>query len=170
MTETVDDPLQGVTPYLTVRSAKKAVRFYKQAFGAEEVRRVDAEDRERLMHGHLKINGADILLADVFPEHEGALERAPFGVTLHLAVDHADEWWHRAISGGAEPLMPLADQFWGDRYGQVRDPFGHTWSIGAPIRKSTEPDPGRRACYASVEDQRTATRQPGSPSRTTGGR
>lgn len=135
MSETVDHPLQGLTPYLTVRGAKNAVRFYKEAFDAEEIRRVDAEDGERLMHCHLKINGADVLLADSFPEHAGGLEGAPHGVTLHLAVDDADEWWHRAISAGAETLMPLADQFWGDRYGQVRDPFGHKWSIGAPIQE-----------------------------------
>lgn len=133
MTETDDRPLQGLTPYLTVPGAKDAVRFYKEAFDAEEIRRVDAEDGERLMHCHLKINGADVLLADSFPEHGGGLEGVPHGVTLHLAVDDADEWWHRAISAGAEALMPPADQFWGDRYGQVRDPFGHKWSIGAPI-------------------------------------
>jgi len=79
-------------------------------------------------------NGADVMLADEFPEHGGNLEVGPRGVTLHLAVDDADRWWNRAVEAGATVAMPLEDQFWGDRYGQLRDPFGHSWSIGAPIR------------------------------------
>src|SRR3546814_17574735 len=72
------------------------------------------------------------------PEYQGGGETAaPSAVTLHLAVDDADQAWSRAVGAGAEVAMPLADQFWGDRYGQLRDPFGHTWSIGAPSR---EPD------------------------------
>lgn len=134
MSNAKDDNLHGVTPYLTVRGAKAAVDFYRRAFGAEEVRRSEAEDGERLLHCHLRINGSDVLMADEFPEHGGGLGEGPAGVTLHLAVGNADEWWDRAISAGATPVMPLADQFWGDRYGQVRDPFGHRWSIGAPIQ------------------------------------
>jgi len=135
MSNDTDDKLHGVTPYLTVRGAKAAVDFYRRAFGAEEVRRVEAEDGERLLHCHLRINGSHVLMSDEFREHGDGLEEGPMGVTLHLQVDDADKWWHRAISAGATPVMPLADQFWGDRYGQVRDPFGHRWSIGAPIER-----------------------------------
>lgn len=124
----------GVTPYLTVRGAKQAADFYKRAFGAEEVHRMDAEDGERLMHCHLRINGGDLMMSDEFPEYGSPLpEAGPRGVTLHLAVDDADTWWNRAIDAGATITMPLADQFWGDRFGQLRDPFGHAWSIGSPI-------------------------------------
>jgi len=91
-----------------------------------------AEDGERLMHAHLRINGGSIMLADEFPEWTGEADIKPVGVSLHLQVDDADEWWGRALVNGAIPVMPLEDQFWGDRYGQVRDPFGHLWSIGGP--------------------------------------
>jgi PhnB protein len=90
---------------------------------------MDAEDGERLLHCHLRINGADLTMPEEFPEHGG-----PQGVTLHLAVDDADAWCERALAAGTTVKMPLADQFWGDRYGKLQDPFGHSWSIGAPIR------------------------------------
>lgn len=136
MTETRpdQDPSGGVTPHLTIpsRGGAAAIEFYARAFGAQEIRRVPAEDGERLMHAHLHINGGSIMLADEFPEWTGEADIVPKGVTLHLQVDDADEWWTRALINGAIPVMPLDDQFWGDRYGQVRDPFGHLWSIGGP--------------------------------------
>ena len=129
-------PTAGISPHLTIpsRGGQAAIEFYQRAFGAKEERRMLAEDGERLMHAALVINGASVLLADEFPEYNGEQDIVPRGVTLHLQVDDADEWWNRAILAGGVPLYPLADQFWGDRYGQLKDPFGHTWSIGAPIR------------------------------------
>src|SRR3546814_13713253 len=80
------------------------------------------------MHAHLKINGADLMLSDDFPEYHGGGETAaPSAVTLHLAVDDADQAWSRAVGAGAGVAMPLADQFWGDRSGPLRDPLGQTW-------------------------------------------
>jgi PhnB protein len=130
-------PTTGVAPHLTIpsRGGQAAIEFYTRAFGAVEVRRMLAEDGERLMHAYLRINGGDVLLHDEFPEYNGEQDIVPKGVTLHLQVDDADEWWNRAILAGGIPVYPLADQFWGDRYGQLKDPFGHCWSIGAPIRK-----------------------------------
>lgn len=129
-------PGTGVTPHLTIpsRGGQAAIEFYTRAFGAEEQRRHMAEDGERLMHAYLRINGGSIMLNDEFPEFNGEQDIAPKGVTIHLQVDDADEWWNRAILAGGVPVFPLADQFWGDRYGQLRDPFGHTWSIGSPLR------------------------------------
>lgn len=130
--------MNGVTPYLTIGGgrANEAVDFYKRAFDAEELGRHPADDGKRLMHAHLSINGADLMLSDDFPEyHGGGAAPAPAGVTLHLAVEDADQAWSRAVGAGAEVTMPLADQFWGDRYGQLKDPFGHRWSIGAPSRE-----------------------------------
>ena len=126
-------PTTGVAPHLTIpsRGGQAAIEFYTKAFGAEELIRHMAEDGERLMHAHLRINGGSVLLNDEFPEYGGEQDIAPRGVTLHLQVDDADEWWNRAILAGAVPVFPLADQFWGDRYGQLKDPFGHSWSIGA---------------------------------------
>ncbi|GAA0622172.1 hypothetical protein GCM10009422_17640 [Brevundimonas kwangchunensis] len=126
-----------VIPYLTIpsRGGQAAVEFYRAAFGAEEVFRNLAEDGERLMHSRLLINGGLLFLSDEFPEYGHATDIVPAGVTMHLQVDDADEWWNRAIIAGCVPVTPLADQFWGDRYGRMSDPFGHIWSIGAPVRK-----------------------------------
>ena len=127
-------PMSGVTPHLTIRGgrATEAIDFYRAAFGAEEQMRMPADDGKRLMHAHLKINGDSLMLADDFPEYSGRESGAPEGVTLHLQVPDADAVWNRAVEAGATVKMELADQFWGDRYGQVEDPFGHRWSIGAP--------------------------------------
>ena len=130
-------PAGGVIPYLTIpsRGGQAAVEFYRAAFGAEELVRNLAEDGERIMHSRLMINGALVMLSDEFPEYGMPADVRPQAVTLHLQVDDADEWWARALVAGAVPTMPLADQFWGDRYGRLTDPFGHSWSIGAPVRK-----------------------------------
>lgn len=141
-------PTSGVTPHLTIldRRASEAIDFYKRAFGAEEAMPPHlaggfpglAEDDKRVMHAHLRINGGSLMLNDAFPEFtEGASDHAaiPAHTTLHLQVDDADRWFDRAVAEGAEVTKPLADQFWGDRYGQMKDPFGHSWSIGAPSKK-----------------------------------
>lgn len=127
----------GVVPHLVIRDSRAAdaIDFYKAAFGAEEVARMPAQDGKRLLHVELGINGGPLFLNDDFPEHMGGPAAAPTGVTLNLTVDDADAWWERATAAGAEIAMPIADQFWGDRYGQVKDPFGHRWAINAPIRK-----------------------------------
>lgn len=129
-------PEPGLSPYLTIpsRGGQAAVEFYRAAFGAEELYRQTADDGERLMHARLVVNGSTLMLSDEFPEYGHEADIQPKGVTLHLQVDDADEWWNRAIVAGCVPVMPLADQFWGDRYGRLMDPFGHCWSIGAPIR------------------------------------
>lgn len=132
-------PMNGVTPHLTVLggAAADAVDFYKRAFGAKELARLPADDGKRILHGHLRINDGSIMLADDFPEYCGGAESGkPASVTLHLQVDDADAWFDRAVEAGATPTMPLADMFWGDRYGQVKDPFGHTWSIASPVKQN----------------------------------
>ena len=137
MSEPQSVPPGGVIPYLTIpsRGGQAAVEFYRAAFGAEELFRNLADDGERVMHARLRINGDMVMLSDEFPEYGQEPDVRPKGVTLHLQVDDADEWWARAMVLGAVPVMPLADQFWGDRYGRLMDPFGHCWSIGAVIRK-----------------------------------
>jgi len=126
-------PHAGVTAHLTIRDnrAAEAVDFYTRAFGAEEQMRHMADDGQRVMHSHLSLNGGSLMLNDDFPEYGGAAT-APGSVTLHLQVTDADAAWNQALDAGATEKMPLADQFWGDRYGQLADPFGFTWSIGAP--------------------------------------
>lgn len=129
-------PLTGVTPYLMIpaRGGMAAVEFYARAFGAVEVRRQVAEDGERLIHAHLHINGGSVMLSDEFPEYGGKTDVEPKGVMIHLQVDDADEWWNRAVTAGAVPVHPIADQFWGDRYGVMKDPFGHCWTVGSPSK------------------------------------
>ena len=129
-----------LAPYLRVAGAKKAIEFYKAAFGAKVRMVMDAEDKKRLMHADLIINGGELMLSDVFPEFGTAITTSPSEakvttVSIHLQVDDADKWWARATEAGAKVVMPLADQFWGDRFGMVRDPFGHIWSIASQIKK-----------------------------------
>ena len=139
-------PINGVTPHLTIpdNRAMEAIDFYKRAFDAEEAMppmpaggenvpmNLPADDK-RVMHAHLKINGGSLMLNDDFPEF-GEPTRKPAATTLHLQVDDADMWFERATAAGATTTMPLDNAFWGDRYGQVTDPFGFTWSIGGPIK------------------------------------
>jgi len=129
-------PTGGLTPHLSIpdRRASEAIDFYVKAFGATEQARMPAEDGVRLMHAHLHVNGASLMMHDDFPEHIGHAMAAPSGVTLHLQVDDTDAWFARAVAAGAEAVMGPEDMFWGDRYGQVKDPFGHRWSIGTPIK------------------------------------
>lgn len=124
----------GVVPFVVVRDASDAAEFYRKAFGAVELRRVTEEGGTRLMHCHLRINGGDVVINDAFPDHGYALEK-PQSFALHLHVEDVQAWWDRALAAGVEIVMPLEDQFWGDRYGIVRDPFGVSWSMASPSPK-----------------------------------
>jgi len=129
-------PKTGCTPHITIRDkrAKEAVAFYQRAFGAEVKTTAPAQDGERLMHAHLIVNGGSLILNDDFPEfHQGSYNVTPGGFVLHLQVEDADAAFQRALDAGATVRHPLQDQFWGDRYGHVVDPFGIIWSIGATI-------------------------------------
>ena len=129
-------PPGGVAAHLTIRDGRgsEAVEFYQDAFGAQEEMRSLADDGKRLMHAHLTVNGGSLMLNDDFPEYrdEGGALPPPTGTTLHLQVPDADAVWDTAVAAGAKVVFPLENQFWGDRYGQLEDPFGFTWSIGGP--------------------------------------
>ena len=125
----------GLTPYLTIRGGRGqvALAFYEKAFGGKERFRNVADDGKRLLHARVEIAGAMVFLSDDFPDMRGGAESpAPAGIALHLQVDDADAWAKRAAEAGAEITMPVTEMFWGDRYGQLRDPFGHSWSVGSP--------------------------------------
>src|SRR4029453_12759798 len=116
-------PEGGLTPHLAIGGgrAKDAIEFYKAAFGAEELMRHAADDGG-LKPRPLNINGASLMLHDHFAEHHGGADLPePVGVMLHLQVKDADAWWNRAVGAGASVVIDLADQFWGDRYGQLKD-------------------------------------------------
>jgi PhnB protein len=126
---------KGIIPHLVVKGGAKALDFYKAAIGAVEVSRVPSPDG-RLMHAAMKVGDGYLMLCDDFPEYCGGVSRAPAGpspVTLHLNVPDADAAIARAAAAGATVTMPAGDMFWGDRYGQVVDPFGHSWSFSTPL-------------------------------------
>lgn len=120
--------LGGVTPYLQLDGATKASEFYERAFGATVVARHPVDEKGRTMHIHLHINGTSVMLSDPFPDYGHSLEKPQaFNLTLH--VKDIDAWWERAVAAGATVVMPVEKMFWGDRYGQLRDPFGVLWSM-----------------------------------------
>jgi PhnB protein len=125
----------ALTPHLTVRNAEQALEFYKNAFGAEVLHVAHMPDG-KVMHASLRIGDSMLMLNDEFPDY-GTLSPLSTGgsaVTIHIYTDNVDAAFNRAVSAGAQVKMPLADQFWGDRYGVVADPFGHKWSLGAHIK------------------------------------
>ena len=118
----------GIVPYLAPSNANAAADFYVKAFAAEDLYRMAPDEQGRTMHIHLRINGNSLMLCDVYPEHGHPLEK-PGAFTLHLQVDDVDAWFDRAIAAGCESLLPVQLMFWGDRYGQLKDPYGFSWSI-----------------------------------------
>jgi PhnB protein len=134
----IPDGMRSVTPHLTCAGAADAIEFYKKAFGAVEVGRVPGP-QGKLMHAQIRIGDSAIMLVDEFPEHGGLgpkmLKGSP--VTIHLYVDNVDAFVDRAVKAGAKITMPVADQFWGDRYCRLEDPFGHHWSVATHLRDMT---------------------------------
>jgi PhnB protein len=132
-----------VVPYLTVGDGAGAIAFYKKGLAAKEVMRMPAEDGKRLMHAQVEINGHAVYLSDDFPEYADGKSRTPdklggtsVGMFIQLdAPKEVDKWMARAAKAGATITMPAADQFWGDRFGVITDPFGHSWQFGAPLPK-----------------------------------
>lgn len=139
MSKRVPDHMHRVTPHLTVRNGAEMIEFYKKAFGAVEMGRAPGPDGKTIMHAALKIGDSMLFLNDEFPEMGAqsplALKGSP--VTIHLMVEDADKQFAQALAAGAQVVMPLADQFWGDRYGIVKDPSGHQWSIAHHVEDLT---------------------------------
>ncbi len=133
MTEYTNPPVKGgAIAYLSLDGAIKAYEFYQKAFAAEPAMLMPADEKGRTMHGHLYINGSSVMLSDFFPEHGHAV--APIsGFSIMLKVDDADAWFDRAVAAGCTPLMKPENMFWGDRYGQAKDPFGVTWAFNGPL-------------------------------------
>ena len=132
-------PQPTVIPHLVVDDAAAAIDFYVKAFGGVELGRVPHPDG-RLVHAALNINGSTVMLNDDFPDFNDGKSTTPKAlggtpVTIHLQVPDVDTAFQRALDAGATVVAPLEDQFWGDRYGVVADPFGHHWSLGQPVRE-----------------------------------
>lgn len=133
--EPIPKDMHTITPHIICADARAAIEFYKKAFNAVELARLDGQDG-KLIHGLIQIGDSNLMLADEYPDWDSVgpntLKGTP--VTLHLYVEDADKAFAKAVNAGARVKMPLADMFWGDRYGIVVDPFGHNWSIATHIR------------------------------------
>jgi len=136
-----------VVPHLIVKGCVEAIEFYKKALGAEELELRCGPDGKSILHAEIKIGDSRVMLNDEFPDY-GVLSPLSLGgsaVTLHIWVEDVDSAFQRAVDAGAEVVFPLADQFWGDRYGIVKDPYGHKWSMGTHVEDVSPEDADRRA-------------------------
>jgi PhnB protein len=131
--------VHSVSPHLVCAGAADAIEFYKKAFDAVELIRLPGKGG-KLMHACVSINGSSVMLVDESPQFgilgPKALKGTP--VTIHLVVADVDKAVDRAVRAGATVVMPVADMFWGDRYGQIEDPFGHRWSLATTKRTLSE--------------------------------
>ncbi len=120
-----------VTPGLAVRDAARAIEFYKTAFGAREKMRMPGPDGRTVMHAELQIGDSHIMVGEEMPQMGHPSPQALNGtpVSLYVYVKNVDKAFEQAIRAGATPVMPVADMFWGDRSGQLKDPFGHSWGL-----------------------------------------
>lgn len=134
----IPDGMHTVTPHLVCAGAAEAIAFYKNAFDAVELMRLPGP-QGKLMHAMIRIGDSAVMLVDEFPECGALGPRSLKGspVTLHLYVDDVDVVVRRAVDAGAKVTMPIEDMFWGDRYGQLEDPFGHRWSVATHVRDVT---------------------------------
>jgi PhnB protein len=134
-----------VYPYLRLHDAAAAIGFYEKAFGARELLRLQ-EPGGRIGHTEVRIGSATVMLADEYPEHGIVGPRTLGGTTfsLHLHVDDVDAAFERAVAAGATVVRPLENQFYGERSGMVRDPFGHEWLLGGHIEDVTPEEMKRR--------------------------
>jgi PhnB protein len=148
---------QTVTPSLVVADAAKAIEFYKKALGAEERMRFPAPDGS-IMHAEIRIGDSTIMLGDEMPEQGVRGPRSIGGtpVSFFIYGDNVDEAWKRAVEAGAREVMPLADQFWGDRTGCLEDPFGHRWWLAQHL-KDLSPEELQKAAEEFFSQPQTAS-------------
>lgn len=149
----IPEGFSSVTPHLVIKDAASAIEFYKKAFGAEAFCCMPGPDGKSVMHAELKIGNAMIMIGEEFPDMGcvGPATLGGSGVTIHLYTDDADAMFTRAVEAGAEGIMPVTDMFWGDRYGQVVDPYGHKWSIATHVEDVSEADMAERAAKAMAQ-------------------
>ncbi len=139
-----------VTPHLILRNARAAIDFYKNAFGAIEIMCMPGPDGKGVMHAEIKIGDSFVYLAEEWPGMPMASPEKYGGTTvsIHLYVKDADALFNQAVAAGAKVAMPLMNMFWGDRFGKVTDPFGHSWSIATHVEDVPPDEMGKRAIEA----------------------
>ena len=142
-------PFRSVTPHIVVADGAVAIDFYKRAFGAVERFRMPTADGKRLMHAEIMVGDSVIMLMDESPSMDCKSPKILGGTTvyMYLYVPDVDAAYRQAVAAGAEGTMPPADMFWGDRFGQVTDPFGHKWQIATHLR---DPGPAEIAAGAAA--------------------
>jgi PhnB protein len=152
-TKTIPDSYHSINTYLVVRNAPKAIEFYKKAFGAEERFRMAGPDGKTIMHADLKLGDSVFMLTEESTEMKAQSPESIGGspVSMYVYVKDVDSVFNQAVSEGATVLKPVSDQFYGDRSGYLRDPFGHLWSI-ATHNKDLSPDELKRAGEAFFEE------------------
>jgi uncharacterized glyoxalase superfamily protein PhnB len=156
MTKPIPDGFHSLTPHLVVSDAAKAIEFYKKAFGAQEMERFLRPDGKAVMHAQLKIGDSMVMLGSEFPPHcLSPKSRGGTSVSLYLYVENADSTFDRAVKAGCKVKMPMTDQFWGDRCGQVEDSFGHEWSIATHKKDLTQDQiaANAKAFFANMQKQ-----------------
>jgi PhnB protein len=137
-------------PHLVVSDGVAALKFYREVFGGEEGHTMMTEDGGRVMHGEIRLDGHLLFISDEFTAEEGGRCRTPNSlggstVRITLETDEPDGVVERAVARGAEVLMPVQDMFWGARYGQIRDPFGHIWGINQQLKEQTDEETNQAA-------------------------
>jgi PhnB protein len=137
----IPDGMHTVTPHLICAGAAEAIAFYKTAFGAVEMSRLPSPDG-KLAHASIRIGDSTVMLVDEAPNWGmlGPKSLKGSSVIIHLYVDDVEAFSARAVAAGAKITMPIADMFWGDRYGQLEDPFGHRWSVATHVRDMSPQD------------------------------
>lgn len=149
----VPDGMHTITPHLVVRDASKAIEFYRKAFDAE-VKGVHHTPDGKVMHAELQVGNSMVFLADEFPGMGNCASPQTLGgtsITLNIYTNNVDQLFNRAVSAGATVMMPLSNQFWGDRYGQLKDPFGHTWALGQHVEDVSPEEMERRGREAFAQ-------------------
>jgi PhnB protein len=147
----IPEGYHSLTPHITVKGAKQAIEFYKKAFGAKQrVEPFMGPDGTSVMHAELQIGDSMLMLNDEFPDWGcfGPATKGSGGWCIHLYVSNADEVFEQAVKAGAAVTMPIQNMFWGDRYGKVKDPFGHEWSIATHKEDLTREQLAERASCA----------------------
>ena len=156
MTKPIPDGFHTATSSIVVSDSKKAIEFYKKAFDAKEIYQMPAPDG-KIMHAMVQIGDSFVMMCDEFPQM-GCKAPESLGGTassIHLYVSDADKVFNQAVNAGATPSMPIMDAFWGDRFGTITDPFGHSWSI-ATHQKDMSPEEMKKAgeeYFASMAKQ-----------------
>jgi PhnB protein len=154
MVQPIPEGYRSLNVILTVDDGAKAIDFYKQAFGAEEISRLPMGDR--IGHAELQIGDTRFMLNDEFPESGNLSPKSRGGTTFGLIIytDDADSAFQRAIDAGGKQTMPVENHFWGDRMGSLTDPFGHKWSIATHV-EDVPPEQYEERMKASMSEKQT---------------